>query len=65
MTDKELLYRLTKLEDEMQELERKVAYYDKMAAKWGGFIMGFLMLGTILAIGFDKAKDKILGWILP
>lgn len=53
-----------RLQGEIAELKKKVAYYDKMALKWGSFLMGVLFLGALLASGIDKLKDKIIAAVL-
>ena len=70
--DREVLERLSALEYEMEHmtkeverLEVKVAYYDRMAIKWGWFVMGMLTLGAMIAAGFDKVKEKLISLFLP
>lgn len=66
------LHRLSYLEKgheanraEIEELKRKLSYYDRMSLKWGSFCFGALAFGALLAMGVDKAKDKIISWFLP
>lgn len=58
-----------RLEAEMLELKAdlkaasdRLAYYDRFALKWGGFLLGITALGAALAAGVDKVKEKILAW---
>jgi hypothetical protein len=55
---------IAKMDMEIKELERKVAYYDKMALKWGWFIMGIIAFGALVAGKADKLIDKLLGRVL-
>ncbi len=49
--------------EEVEELKRICSYYDKMALKWGGFMMGIMALGALLLAGADRLKDKLMSWI--
>ncbi len=51
-------------EVDIEALKIKVAYYDKMALKWGGACMGILVFGAVVGGHFDKLKEKIIEWFL-
>ena len=50
--------------EELAEVKKKLAYYDRMALRWGSIAIGALTIGAFAAMGFEKAKDKIIGWVL-
>jgi len=55
----------TELEEtkaELKEMEVKMAYYDRLALKWGGACMGALALGAAISGHFEKICNKI--WAL-
>lgn len=54
--------RLDALEKSNMELKEKVTYYDRLALRWGGIIIGAVTLGAIITMGFDKFRDKVLTW---
>jgi len=56
---------LHKANAKIDELSTKCSYYDKAALKYGSFVMGVVTLGALLTMGLDKAKEKLLGAILP
>ncbi len=74
----DIFQRLTKLESELGDtkdelkdvkfelnlLEQKMTYYDKVALKWGGAIMGILMFGAFVGGHLDKLKGKLIEWFL-
>ena len=39
------------------------SYCDRLALKWGSFLMGVLALGAVISMGLEKTKDKILTWL--
>lgn len=69
MADKNIEHRLTSLEINLKEAEKdietltkKVSYYDRLAIRWGGFIMAIMTLASIGTMGFDGMKSKLIQW---
>lgn len=50
------------LRQEIKDLEKKVAHYDKMALRWGGFAMGALCFSACISMSLDKLREKIIHW---
>ena len=71
--DKDIIERITRLEEQSKEDHRKLSYalkrldlYDKMAVRWNGAAMALLGLGTVLAMTVDNLHAKfarIIEWI--
>lgn len=54
---------LRKVNAKLATAEGRIAYYDRFALKWGGFLMGMTALGAVLASGVEKVKEKMLSWL--
>lgn len=52
------------LKKDLEEVQTKLAYYDKMALKWGFFCLGIFTFGAMVWAGADKIKDKLLDRLL-
>lgn len=61
----EAMEELAAEQGEREKLAERLDYYDKMALKWGWFIMGILALAAMIAAGVDKLKDKLIDRVLP
>lgn len=48
-----------------KSVEDRLSYYDKVGVKVGAYCMAFLSLGTLMAMGVDKLKEKIIAWVIP
>ena len=53
---------ISTLQADLTDLQIKLAYYDRMALKWGYLAMGALTIAALATMGADKLKDKILSW---
>jgi hypothetical protein len=56
----EMKMELAQLREEVDELEKKVSYYDRLALKWGGACMGAIVIGALISSQFQKIFEKIL-----
>lgn len=43
------------------DLERRLAGYDRMAAKWGGVLLAATTVGTIVMAFIDKISNALIG----
>jgi hypothetical protein len=59
----EMRMELSQLRKELDELEVKVSYYDRLALKWGGACMGMIALGAIISNHLQKLFEKLFGLI--
>ncbi len=78
-TDNDVIRQLTELKNKIERESEKreeinirlkkaeifIAYMRNSATKWGSALMGALALGTIIVMGVDKVKDKIVNWFFP
>lgn len=51
-------------EKRLNELEIVMAYYNKLALKWGAGCIAILTTGAVIGGHFDKLKEKIIEWFL-
>ncbi len=61
---KELREQMEKKTDRIVTLEAQMKKYDKMATKGGGIVLGLIIAGAMFANGFEKLRDKLLGYIM-
>lgn len=57
--------RISELSARLTNTEKFIAYMRGTATKYGSALMGALALGTIIVMGVDKLKEKIIAWFLP
>ncbi len=56
---------IAELRKEQEDTKRWQRYYDRLSLKWGSFCFGALAFGAAMMMGFDKLKDKVVGWFFP
>jgi len=46
--------------EEIHNLKIRVAYYDTIRLRWGGFLMGAISLSAGIPMFYDTLKEKLL-----
>jgi hypothetical protein len=51
------------IEKRIEDLEEKIKYYDKMAARWGGMMIATVTIFSFLGFMWDKIGNKLAIWL--
>lgn len=51
------------LQKRLIEVEDKLSYYDKMAARWGGMMIATITIFSAIGMVWEKIGEKITGWL--
>jgi len=54
---------LLDMQKRIEFLEKKMAYYDKMATRWGGMMIATIAIFSTLGMLWEKLGEKITGWL--
>lgn len=54
---------IEELREEIRSINKRLSYYDRMAAKYMGIALGVIGIGALLSGHFDKIREKIIDWL--
>lgn len=56
---------MAKLVHRVEKAETTITRWDRMGLKVSTVVATLLFIGTVIGMGVDRAKEKLLNWLLP